>query len=89
MTPEQLLLSALTAVTSALLYVVKELWSKAKECESDRKELRQLVEDVKTVNGELRGYLQAVGACSTTGCTFARPARHTGKVPWVAQAAEA
>lgn len=84
MTPEQLLLTALSAVTTALLWVVKELWRKSIECESDRHELRQLVEDVKTTNGELRGYLQAVGACPQKDCAFARPARHTGKVPWMA-----
>ena len=80
MTVEQILLTGISAVTSALLFVVKILWHRSEQCESDRRDLRQEIEDVKTHNGELRGYLEAVGACDKKDCTFARrplPSRHS------------
>jgi hypothetical protein len=72
MNVEQILLTGISAVTSALLFVVRILWRRSEECESDRRDLRQEIEDVKTHNGELRGYLDAVGACDKKDCVFAR-----------------
>lgn len=77
MTVEQMLLAAVSALTSALLFVVKILWKRSEQCETDRRELRQAVEDVKTENGRLSGFLEAVGLCDKKDCRFARPARHT------------
>lgn len=82
MTAEQLLLSGITAVTTALMFVANILWKRSEQCEADRISLRQEIENVKTDNGELRGFKKAVDRCPLQGCTFAdgRPARHTSKV---------
>src|SRR5262249_30751199 len=72
MTVEQALLTGISAVTSALLFVVRILWHRSEECESDRRDLLQEIEDVKTHNGELRGYLEAVGSCDKKDCSFTR-----------------
>ena len=79
MTPEQLLLSAITALTSALLFVCKELWRRSNQCEADRVALRQEIEDVKTTNGELHGFMEAVKRCPVEGCGLreGHPVRHT------------
>jgi hypothetical protein len=74
MNVEQILLTGISAVTSALLFVVKILWRRSEDCEVDRRDLRQEIEDVKTHNGELRGYLEAVGACNKKDCVFSRRA---------------
>lgn len=82
MDPEQLLLAGITAVTSALIFVVKVLWSRSEQCETDRISLRQEIEDVKTANGVLKGFREAVDRCPMQGCSFAdgRPSRHTAKI---------
>jgi hypothetical protein len=79
---EQYLLTAISAVTGALVFVVKILWSDMRECRRDRSALWQRLEDMKTHNGELRGFLEAVGLCRQTDCQFARPARHTSSKPF-------
>ena len=83
MTSEQLLLSAVTALTSALCFVVKELWRRSNQCERDRIALRQEIEDVKTSNGEMHGFLEGVKRCPVEGCGFreGHPARHTQRGP--------
>jgi hypothetical protein len=78
MNVEQILLTGISAVTSALLFVVKILWRRSEDCEVDRRDLRQEIEDVKTHNGELRGYLEAVGACNKQDCVFSRRAWPAG-----------
>jgi hypothetical protein len=82
MSVEQLLLTAISGLTSALLFVVRILWKRSEQCETDRVSLRQEIEDVKTVNGEYRGFNEAVRRCPVKDCSFAdaRPVRHTSKV---------
>lgn len=75
MTAEQILMSGITAVTGALVFIAKELWERSEQCESDRKELRQEIENVKTKHGEYHGLLTAVGSCGKSACQFAPLAR--------------
>jgi hypothetical protein len=75
MTVEQVLLSGIGAVTAALVFVCKILWNRSEGCEADRRALRQEIEDVKTNNGQLSGFTQAVGACDKQGCGLAKVAR--------------
>jgi hypothetical protein len=84
MTPEQMLLAALGIVTGWLLVMAKILWGRSEECEHDRRSLRQEIEDVKTLNGELRGFASAVELCQKKDCAFARPgpARHQEGSRW-------
>lgn len=80
MDAEQYLLAALTSVTGALLFVAKILWKRSEDCETDRRALRQEIEDVKTNNGRLEGFHSAVAACPVRGCTLrqvARPSRYS------------
>jgi hypothetical protein len=75
MTTEQLLITGIGAVTSALMYVCKILWDDKKECKADRIALRQEIEDVKTKSGVLGGFTSAVGVCDKEGCKLAKVAR--------------
>lgn len=79
---EQILLAGITTVTGALVFVCKLLWTEVQDCKRDRLDLRQEVENVKTHNGELRGYLEALGACDVKDCKFAHPARHQEGSKW-------
>lgn len=85
MTVEQILLTGISAVTTALIAVVKILWSRSEQCEKDRRDLRQEIEDVKTLNGELTGFQKAVNRCPQPACTFRDepgPARHAPGSKW-------
>lgn len=70
MTIEQLLLSALSAVTSALVYVARLLWIKSEQCEADRVALRREIEALKGEHGEAVGTLKAFEKCPQHACPF-------------------
>lgn len=73
MTLENALLTALTAVTSALVYVARLMWVKQERCEADRYELREEIEEMKALHGEATGTLNAVKRCPVPGCMFRDP----------------
>ena len=70
MTPEQLLLSAITGVTSALVYVCRLLWNRSEQCEKDRTELRDEIEILKGEHGESTGELKSFRRCPSQVCPF-------------------
>jgi hypothetical protein len=81
MTLEQALLSAISGLLAAVLWLVRVLWKRSEECETDRRDLRQQMENERTLHGEMRGFMMGVSRCPTQGCPFkgvapARPARH-------------
>ena len=74
MTLEAALFSALSAVTAALVFISKLLWSEVKDCKTDRLQLREEIETVKEEVGELRGTQKAYRACPAPACPF-KPAK--------------
>ena len=70
MTPEQLLLSALSAVVSVLVFVCKRLLKSSDQCEQDRRELRGEIEKIKQQHSRAEGHLDAVAQCAVPGCTM-------------------
>lgn len=63
MSLETALLTAIGSVTSCLVVVVKLLWRKSEECESDRKQLRKEIEKLKQENGMSAGKIKAFESC--------------------------
>ncbi|WP_050025214.1 hypothetical protein [Verrucomicrobium sp. BvORR034] len=70
---ENALLTALTAVTSGLVYVCRLMWVKQEQCEKDRYELREEIEEMKSLHGVATGTLNAVRRCPVPGCMFRDP----------------
>jgi hypothetical protein len=70
MTSEQLLLTALSAVTSALCFVAKLLWDRSVQCEVDRREMREEIEVLKEAKGLADGTLKAFEKCPAQPCPF-------------------
>jgi hypothetical protein len=56
MSPEAMLLSALSAVTAALIFISRLLWTKAEECEKDRHQFRT---DIATLQNEYLVYVKS------------------------------
>lgn len=78
MTPEALLITALSSVTGALCWSVRILFLKADQCTADRadmqKNLDKLREDYGALRekfGELRGRLAKVDSCPIEDCPHA------------------
>lgn len=76
MSPEQLLLAAVSSITAALLWCVSRLWSKAETCEKDRNIMGQKLFDQNKELGVLKGTLEVMRECSEPGCPFRRTMRH-------------
>jgi hypothetical protein len=74
-TLETALLTALSGVVSALVFVCKLLWKRSEQCESDRRELREEMERVKESNGMANGRLEAFRMCPQAECPFQRNAQ--------------
>jgi hypothetical protein len=70
MTLESALLAALSAVTGALIFIARLLWSEVMDCKTDRLQLREEIETVKEEVGELRGTQKAYRACPAPSCPF-------------------
>lgn len=70
MSPEALLLSALTAVTSTLCIIAKLLWARSEQCEKDRIEMRLELERLKEANGLAKGTLISFQNCPEDSCPF-------------------
>lgn len=76
MTLETALLAAIGSVTSALVITVKILWARSEQCEKDRIELREEIEEVKETAGEHHGRLLAYEMCPTQACPFKGDRNH-------------
>lgn len=70
MTPEQLLLSALSGVTTALIYVCTLLWTRSKQCEIELASLRQDYEKLAAEHGMATGALNLYRRCRAPACPF-------------------
>jgi len=68
MTPEQLLLGALSAVSTVLSVLGKIIWDETKECKTERRALREELEEVRERVGLTSGRLQAVDRCPVKEC---------------------
>lgn len=71
MTAEQLLLSALSGVSSALIYVCTLLWTRSKQCELELASLRQEYEKLAEAHGVATGTLSLYRRCRVPVCPFA------------------
>ena len=70
MTVEQILLSGISGVTAALVFLFRLLWTRSEECERDRRVLRDEIEEVKTASGINTGTLKAMEKCREKTCPF-------------------
>jgi len=70
MAPENLLMTALSAVTGVLCFLAKILWKRSEDCEHDRRELRTEIESVREASGVLKGREFAFQNCPATPCPF-------------------
>lgn len=82
MTGEQMLISALGAVTGALCYCVRILFREADECKKGRADLQTKIEALlldagvkERKYGEVRGALAAVEECPMQGCPWRNSSR--------------
>ena len=71
MSPEQLLLSGLTAVVGALCYLFKMLLIKAESCEKWRAEKEPLITMMAEKLGLARGTVDLINECPVNGCPYA------------------
>lgn len=68
MTPENMLLTALSAVTSALVFVARILWRRSETCEQDRRALYESMLQIKQELGKTQGALSAIQSCHVADC---------------------
>lgn len=71
MTFEQSLITAVSAVTGALVFLFGLLWREAQECKVDRRYLRKRIEKLERDHGYAAGQLTAVDKCPVDDCPFA------------------
>jgi hypothetical protein len=70
MTFEAALITAIGAVTGALVFVCKLLWARSERCETDRIALRLRVESLEGLHGQARGELLGYKRCPLEDCPF-------------------
>lgn len=70
MTPEQLLLTAVSTVTAALVFVCNLLWKEAEACKTERIEMRKELGSVHNEIAHRNGRLEAYQLCPNTACPF-------------------
>lgn len=71
MTPEQLLLSALSAVVGALVYLYKDIKSRSMDCEKWRSEKEPIISEMAERLGMAEGATKIINACHIRNCPFA------------------
>jgi hypothetical protein len=71
MTAEQLLLSALSAVTGGLCFLFKLIWERSKVCEEWRAEKEPLIAEMAERLGLAQGAANLINSCRMEGCPFA------------------
>ena len=69
---ETMLLTGISGVTGALVFVCKLLWKQAEECKSDRAALRREIEALKFAAGKL----ELMQDCHQHECPFRKPFEH-------------
>jgi len=72
MTLEQALLAALSVVSGVLVFIWKLLWDEAKECKTDRADLRDEIDKLREQHGLSTGRLEAVDRCPIASCPHRR-----------------
>jgi len=77
MTPENMLLTALSAVTSALVFVARILWRRSETCEQDRRALYDAMLQIKQELGKTQGALNAIQSCHIADCPHRNVLIHT------------
>jgi hypothetical protein len=75
MDAEELLLTGLSVVTSALCFAFKKLWERSQQCEDWRKEKEPILMRMEKMLGLAEGTLSLVDTCHVQNCPFA------GKMP--------
>ena len=70
MTFEQGLISALSIVTSALVYVCRLLWQRSQACEEWRSQKEPLINDMCEKLGAMNSALNIFRSCKTPECMF-------------------
>lgn len=73
MTPEQLLLAALTFVTGILGVVSKLLWARVEKTETAMSKLREDYDKLAADHGVAIGTLNLYRRCRAPSCPFAEP----------------
>lgn len=73
---EQALIAATGAMTTALLYVCRLLWSDMLECKRDRAEMHKTLMSQNGELGEVKGMIMAFRSCPNQNCPFPSPERH-------------
>ena len=70
MTTEQVLLSGISAVTTALCVFARILWLRSDQCEKDRKEMGTQIAVLKEAIGLANGTLNGFKRCPADACPF-------------------
>lgn len=77
MSMQSVLLAGISAVTVALCFVCRLLWSQVEDCKTDRKTLHAENKDqaksiakLEAEVGALQTYKEIISNCQTTGCIF-------------------
>ena len=70
MSLEQALLTGISALTGALVFLFRILWQRSEQCEKDRVEMRLRLERLEGDNGRAQGELKAVQNCKQDKCPF-------------------
>lgn len=70
MTPEQLLLAAVSGLTTALVWAVTKLWTKAENCEKDRATMAVIMRDQGDKMAYMKATLDLLKACQQPGCPY-------------------
>ena len=63
-----MLLAALSAVTSALVFIARILWKRSELCEQDRRELYKDIINIRQELGKTQGSLAAIQSCHVDEC---------------------
>jgi hypothetical protein len=71
MTLETAAIAAVGAVTTALCFLFRLLWSRSQECEKWRKAKEPLIEQMAQQLGIHCGITRMVNACHVKGCPYA------------------
>lgn len=70
MTPEQLLLAGLSAVTGGLCFLFRIIWDRSKQCEQWRAEKEPIITEMAERIGLAQGAAKLINACKVDGCPF-------------------
>ena len=63
-----MLLAALSAVTSALVFIARILWKRSELCEQDRRQLYMDIISIRHELGKAQGVLSSIQSCNIAEC---------------------